>query len=378
MRGAFAKALIVGNLAFFVLAAVVGCLMMTAIMIAAALPPDTAESIHQFSHLLETSQVTASFVLGTSVIAGAIAAGYIAARSVASHQVLVGALATSIWTAGSIVELATGGYGRDALLPGSLNFIFSFGCPLISAMGGYFAKQSFDATAVNNVPVRLRDILATTFRWLLALFIAVVGYLMSMAFAAKLTAASNLGGSALVFGTVFAALIGAHLAKPRHRRLVTISALAVIILTSTEELVRAIVAGNLAHTQAFTLATNAFGAALSYLYLSGAFPDQFPPPSGKWWWLSSSRQTFRWSRQERRARSALFIITLAIWLTAFTVGYLALQGIGVEIHFAVLIAGLAMLVPAAVLARPIYALIQPTLLREADLNAALRVQRPFA
>ena len=95
----------------------------------------------------------------------------------------------------------------------------------------------------------------------------------------------------------------------------------------------------------------------------------------KWWWIayfSVSEQT--WSAVERNVRIALGMTALAVFLIINFPVDAILELIGVERHYAAVLAGAVSIVLAFFAARPIAMVLYPDSLQKADENSQRRLR----
>jgi hypothetical protein len=92
----------------------------------------------------------------------------------------------------------------------------------------------------------------------------------------------------------------------------------------------------------------------------------------RWWWVSFYAVSL-WSVEERRARMALFGVSLAIFVVLYPTEITLLSMLGVEDHLGALLACLCSVAPGVALARPICERLDPELIRNGDARAEQRL-----
>ena len=97
----------------------------------------------------------------------------------------------------------------------------------------------------------------------------------------------------------------------------------------------------------------------------------------KWWWLAYfSVNAPTWTAVERNVRIALGMTALAVFLIINFPIDAILNLIGIERHYAAVLAGAVSVVLAFFAARPIAVMLYPGPLRKADENSQRRLRAP--
>jgi len=150
MRAISFKALLISNLAYFIIL-VLTLFAVTSVIVAAVFLTADARSLHGAIAELRASPPIFVFVAVVPSAIAALVAGYMAARVAQHDPLLNGALATSIAVLVDLYELVHGPIYAEtsatvaALIPGfDLGFLFL--APLLAMLGGYLAgcRQTSD------------------------------------------------------------------------------------------------------------------------------------------------------------------------------------------------------------------------------------------
>jgi hypothetical protein len=378
MRAIFIKALVVANVSFFAIAALVAFIVVFGAVLGAWLLDGAAQNPHDVAAGLKASALFFCFVFASAMIVAAIGAGYLAGRIARRRHVINGALASGVWTLMNVYELVHGPIfgdttGAGVQIPKLLEVALLYGTPLFGAVGGFLARER-DArlAAAGPAPAGAIRGASNVLRWLLAIAVAAAAYLVVLKLVGALEQAIGGGGVAFVLAVAIAIVLGTAVVPAHQRKAAGFMFIALAILIPAEEWMRNALSGGLEHRHSYDLLFNTLGAALAYVYCRSAFPAQFPSRPGAWWWLTSFDYA-QWSPPERRARIALLLTALAVWIALFLLVDTMLAWAGVDAHVAAPAAALLSMVPAFVAARPIATPLFREVVRQADANAAVRL-----
>jgi hypothetical protein len=371
MRGISIKAVLVGTAASIAVAIMIGLLGVFLAVV-------TALSIADVTHPAPLREIPAVYAELTIIsvmipILAPLGAGYIAGRLAGSRFYLNAALGAALWTL--VLLLAMNNFGsstdQDLDIPIVFSWLLTYGGPAFGLVGGFVAEVRSSQLAAMPVEQRpnLKSTLIATGRWLLALPTAAVTYIVALKLLLWLSVVS------LLFALVIAVLVGTAVAPPMHRRVAAIVFMGIAVLVPAEEVIRHLLIGELKSYEFFYLTANMLGAALSYPFLHQTFPGLFDIPQ-KWWWLAPARYV-DWTSDERNARRGLALTAGIAAILLFLVGVKLLEFIGIDAHYAAPLAGMIAVSLAIYAARPIFSELHPQLMRQADLNAAIRLRRSF-
>ena len=381
MRGISIKALIAANVAYFIILGLVLTAAIVATLVIALLTSEVPGSLPDGIAALKSSPPYVLLVAGVAMTVAALGAGAVAARIARHDPLLHGALAMSAATLLGFHELGIGPVldeSADTVSTRPIDIAFLFVGPLLAMLGGHLARRRqarLDAmTAQERATHTLKAAAVMTVRWLLAFPAAAAGYI---GFVKLWVFVFGPLGITFVFAVVSAVLFGTLAAPPAHRRLAGFLFIVLVVVLPIEEVARHAVLGGLTHAKAYLVVFNVLGAGLSYQTLLRAFPQSFRVAAGPWWWLADSDYA-RWTPQERSARRALYGVGAAIWLALFLFMAGLLDGKGIDLHFALVIALLVTLPLALLAARPAFARMAPDTIRIADELAAARLADPTA
>lgn len=376
MRAISIKALVIANVSFFVIAALVVCVVVFGAVLGAAVLD--GENPHDIAASLAASALFFGFAFASAMIVAATGAGYLAGRIARRHHVVNGALASGVWTLMNVYELVHGPVfgdtaGAGVQIPKLLEVVLLYGTPLFGAGGGLIARERDGRrAAAGATPARVMRGASDVLRWLLAIAVATAAYLLVLKLVGALALAIGGGGLSFVLAAAVAIVLGTAVVPAHQRKAAGFAFIALALLIPAEEWMRHALTGGLQHLHSFYLLFNALGAALAYIYCKSAFPAQFPSRPGAWWWLTSFDYA-QWSTAERRARIALLLIALAVWIALFLLVDTMLAWAGVDAHVAAPAAALLSMVPAFLAARPIAMPLFGEVVRQADANAAARL-----
>lgn len=371
MRGISIKAILIALVSAFgiaILAIVLG--MLLAVGIAMVSSDDVATLPGKFDELTKSwifGRGLAIFAAGSS----ALGAGYIAGRIAKYRFLSHGLLAAATWTLAGAAYSFFFSSSHDSGSEQPVDFIVTFGSPLLGIFGGYLAEMREVRLAA--IPIERRDPFTfksralTVVCWVLAFPIAALAYVASLKVGFALVGA----GTGLVFAVVFSVLAGTSAVRSSQRTIAAYVFISLAILIPAEELVRHTLHGDMRFAHGFYVILNLLGVGFAYQALQLGFPDQFGPFAGNWWWLSYHGYA-RWTPEEKHARRRLSIAAgvIAVFL------YCVFEGI-----LTVFVADTGPIVPfeglfAAVLglwlARPIYSKLYPQKIVQADTNAFQR------
>jgi hypothetical protein len=188
----------------------------------------------------------------------------------------------------------------------------------------------------------------------------------------KLLLMIGFSGLGFVFAVEAAILVATAVAPGRHRTLAGYIFIGLAIAIPAEELVRHRLLGDLANRHADHMSFNALGAGMAYLALLWAFPQDFRPVSGKWWWLSTANLK-SWTVVERRVRMALMMTASVVCILLYLIGVAVLRWVDLDDHLVIPAAVILAILLGMRTARPIYSKLYPQRMRQADENAIARL-----
>jgi hypothetical protein len=371
MHGISIKAVLLGAVASVSIAIIIG---LSGVFLALI----TALSIGDVTHPASFREIPAVYAELTVVsvmipILAPLGAGYIAGRLASSRIYVNAALGAASWTL--ILLLAMNNFGsstdQDLDIPIVFSWLLTYGGPAFGLIGGFVAEIRSSQLAAMPVEQRptLKSTLIATGRWILALPAAAITYIVALKLLLWLSVMSFL------FALVIAVLVGTAVAPPTQRRAAAIVFMGIAVLVPAEEVIRHSLTGELKSYELFYLAANMLGAALSYPFLHQIFPGLFVIPQ-KWWWLAPARYV-DWTSDERNARRGLVLTGGIAAILLFFLGVKLLELVGIDAHYAAPLAGVIGVSLGVCAARPIFSELYPQLMRRADLNAAIRLQRSF-
>jgi hypothetical protein len=120
------------------------------------------------------------------------------------------------------------------------------------------------------------------------------------------------------------------------------------------------------------LSYNVIGSGMAYLALLRTFPQEFRPLSGQWWWLSTADYT-RWTQVERHVRMGLAMTASMTSVLSYVMGVVMFRLGGLDGPLTVPVALIVALLLGVRTARPIYRMLYPQQIRQADENAVARL-----
>src|SRR5260370_39638900 len=97
MRGISIKALVVANISFFVIAALVAFIVVFGAVLGAWLVDGAAQNPHDIAAGLKASALFFGLVFASAMIVAATGAGYVAGRIAKRRHAINGALASGVW-----------------------------------------------------------------------------------------------------------------------------------------------------------------------------------------------------------------------------------------------------------------------------------------
>lgn len=361
MRGLSVKAILIANVAAFAIAALVFALGLVITILAG-----TAVALFGGDGKAGLDFAAIAMVV-TAFVSAPLGAGYVAGRIGRDRSVLNGTLATIAWTLLLLFPpdfgLHTGEAGPE--LPEIVSDLLSYGAPFFGVLGGYLAKLRTLRLAAVPVAQRStmgpRDIAMAAILWLLAFPSALMVYFLTLKLSLKIGA----HGFGVVFAVVAGVVVATAVAPGRHRLLAGSVFMTLATGIPAEELVRHAQLGDLSNGLANLLSYHLIGSVMAYLALLRTFPREFRPLSGHWWWLSTADYR-RWTPIERHVRLGLVMTAGLTSILSFVMSVVMFRLAGLDGPLTVPVALMVALLLGVRGARPIYRMLYPEQVRQAD------------
>lgn len=360
MRAVSVQALVVANVAFFVIVVVMGCLAIAATLAGLWWWTGSADDVQASVKEIESSSLFLCALFTILFVPAPLGAGYLAARIARRDHILNGALACGVWSLFNLAGLMFGPIFSESsdsgpTVPLLLEAILFYGTPLFGLVGGLLARgRDAERAAAGrelSAAAGLQQGARTVARWTVAVVAVLLAYTLSLVLAHAL-GTGNAALLAMVFGLALSIVVGVFVVRPEQRRTAARVFIALAVLLPAAKWIGHVAVGDPQLWQFFYSFINLLGAGISWVYLKRTFPEQFPSRPGPWWWLTTF-EFARWSVSERKARIALGFSGLAAALICFLAVYAAALWSGAGDNVALPAAALACLPAGLLAARPI-------------------------